>query len=558
MRAALVFLLIAATSCAERASSPAGDLRFKNEPPVWVVNDRKDVPRRPRKRTFLREMYHFDGFWYRRLDRKMEMRAPQRAANVSSLDEVPDSTWFTNRIGVRDLTPAEIAVGPNRTGSPQDQLPFTIQSSKVGGIATGFIVTDRRGIKYVLKFEEKGIPELETAANVVVQRLLWAVGYNVPEDYIIQLRADQLLIDPQAVIEEPTGEKRRLTAADVERALEKVDADQAGMMRALASQFLPGEPIGGHAREGVREDDPNDRVPHELRRELRGAYPIFAWLDHSDIKEDNTVDVYVEDPERPDVHYVVHYLVDFGKALGAQPYMNCLRVGPGPRDSMASGARSLISLGILQPTSIRCRTLEVPSVALVADDFQPGRWRPNTLSYFPILEHDRFDGFWGAKIVMRFTRAHLEAAVGEARYSDPRAPGMVVDRLVRRQRATARYWFDRVDPLDRFEVLDRGQSWRLCFEDLAIAYRLVGVEGSRYRTRVFDFAGEATGQARRVAAAGGGRICIDRLVPAAGADSYTIVELVTERGERSFPGVLVHLARAPGNGAPRVIGIRRR
>ena len=30
-------------------------------------------------------------------------REPIRAVNINTLDEVPDSSWFTNRIGIRDL-----------------------------------------------------------------------------------------------------------------------------------------------------------------------------------------------------------------------------------------------------------------------------------------------------------------------------------------------------------------------------------------------------------------------------------------------------------------------
>ena len=41
-------------------------------------------------------------------------REPIPAVNVNTLDEVPDSSWFTNRIGVRDLPLAEIARGPNK------------------------------------------------------------------------------------------------------------------------------------------------------------------------------------------------------------------------------------------------------------------------------------------------------------------------------------------------------------------------------------------------------------------------------------------------------------
>ena len=35
-----------------------------------------------------------------------------RAGNVNALDEVPDSSWFTNRLGRRPMTTEEIARGP--------------------------------------------------------------------------------------------------------------------------------------------------------------------------------------------------------------------------------------------------------------------------------------------------------------------------------------------------------------------------------------------------------------------------------------------------------------
>ena len=41
-------------------------------------------------------------------------RSPIRAVNVNTMDEVPDSSWFTNRIGVRDMPVAEIVRGPNK------------------------------------------------------------------------------------------------------------------------------------------------------------------------------------------------------------------------------------------------------------------------------------------------------------------------------------------------------------------------------------------------------------------------------------------------------------
>ena len=41
-------------------------------------------------------------------------RRPSRALNLNTLDEVPDSSWFTNRIGHRAMSIDEIVRGPDR------------------------------------------------------------------------------------------------------------------------------------------------------------------------------------------------------------------------------------------------------------------------------------------------------------------------------------------------------------------------------------------------------------------------------------------------------------
>ena len=206
-------LLVLAAGCAGGSNSPVGELRFHNQDPVWVVNDRHNVAVQPEDKPFFKSLYHLDGYLYKRGDRWMAMRPERRAVNVNSLDEVPDSTWFTNRIGVRDMTPEEIARGPNSTGSPEDHKPWTIKSSKVGGITVGFIIKDTRGVKYVLKFDEIGIPEVETGADVIVQRLLWACGFNVPEDYVVTLERKDLILADDAVIKDPMGGEKPLTEA---------------------------------------------------------------------------------------------------------------------------------------------------------------------------------------------------------------------------------------------------------------------------------------------------------------------------------------------------------
>jgi hypothetical protein len=156
---------------------------------------------------------------------------------------------------------------------------------------------------------------------------------------------------------------------------------------------------------------------------------------------------------------------------------------------------------------------------------------------------------------MRFTRTQLEAIVDEARYSDPRAAAYMVDTLVARQRATGRYWFDRVAPLDAFAAAPDGTGFRLCFTDLARAYELDDAT-TRYRVDAFDHAGAANGEGHVAAPGASGLGCTSPITPGTAHDGYTIVRLQVERGTRSLPPVFVHVARG-ADGAYRVIGIRR-
>ncbi|MCG8424588.1 MAG: hypothetical protein MJE77_42385 [Proteobacteria bacterium] len=553
--AALAFLLAA---CAP--ASGVGTLRFRNQPIVWQINDRMDVPKKPEERKYARTLYHVDGFVVRRLTRKMEFREPSRAANINAVDEVPDSTWFHNRIGMRELSVEEVRRGPNMDEGPENYKPWTITSSKVGGTAVGFIMEDGRGIKYLLKFDDKKGPEVETAADVIVQRILWAAGYNVPEDSIVYFRREDLVLAADASKKDVFGTKTPMTVSDLEESLAEVDVLPDGSYRGLASKYLSGIPIGPYAREGVRKDDPNDRIPHELRRELRGQYPIFAWLNHTDLQEDNTLDMWAEDPRDPKKHYVMHYLVDFGKALGVMGYFNHWTwIGYAHRVDFSFMSRSFLTLGLWKRPWEDISTPPIRGLGLYeVDSYEPGSWKANS-PYWPLKDKDRFDAFWGAKILIRFTPEHLRAVVTEAKYSDPRAAEYMVRALIARQRKTARYWFQQVNPLDRFEVKAEQNGHSLCFDDLMVQYELDDIAAivTEYRGEAFDYAGQPTGWSARAKPGQRGRTCLKGIVPAANRDGYTIVLIVTQRGGRDLPATLVHLAKTPNAETLRIIGLRR-
>lgn len=536
----LVALAVAVAGCG--TSSPVGSIRFAAAPPVWRVNDRTPSSTVPAERDFLRALYKFDGAVARRATRAMELRPVKPVLDVNSLDEVPDSTWFVNRIGVRDMTIEELKRGPNTSESPFDHRPWTITGMKIGGKSLGFTFEDAQKRAFLLKFDEKDLPELETAAHIIVHRLLWAIGYNVPEDHLGYVKRADLVI----------GEKARKKGLDEDKlasALELVYQREDGTIRVLASKLVAGKPLGAYAREGTRDGDPNDVIRHELRRSLRGQYPIFAWLDHTDMKEDNTLDAY-------DHGFVTHYLIDFGKALGvmgragadaANGYRYWYDIPDAMKDLFGLGFRTHPWEGKTQ--------VPLTGVGLYdAAHFDPGEWRPN-LPYWPLLDKDRFDAFWGTKLLMRFKPHELAAIVAEAKLGDPRAAKYLVETLLYRQRMTGRYWFDRVAPLDTFTVERPDGKARLCFTDLTLAY-LLRTSPTTYAIDTFRQDGAATGFATTVAAGPKGRTCA--LLPTApGPADYTIVRLRVRREGREMPPVVVHVARVAG-GYLDVVGLRRR
>ena len=555
-----------ATEATAAPAVPA--VRFANAPPVTAVDDRRDVPVKPAERRFVRTLYHFDGSFYRLITRGLEVPRPRRALGVNALDEVPDSTWFTNRIGVRDLTADEIRRGAGLAGSPEPHKPWTVHSTKVGGASVGFIITDARGERFLLKFDRAGHPETETAAEVIVSRLLWAAGYNVAEDHIVYLRSRDLVIAPDAVVKDWSGERGKLDRAELERQLARVVHEPGGRIRGMASRMIDGKSLGGHGAEGVRAGDPNDRIPHELRRDLRGLYVFYSWLDQNDVKEDNSIDMWIEDPADPRRHYVKHYLLDFGTSLGAAAlFVSDARQSHAYRVDFPDMFASLATLGLRERSWERRVAPGLRGVGMLdAAEFDPGRWKSETPAYVPFRVADEHDKLWASRILMRFTRAHIRAAVETARLSEPRSADFLVETLIARQRIAARHWFSRKSPLDRFMVGREGRA--LCFEDLMVSYRLApaGVS-TRYGVAVYDRAGRGLGgdggggggggarELRELAAGEGGRVCTPMELAADG-DGYTIVRIDTRRMGRTL-AVYVHVARDPATGAPRVIGVWR-
>lgn len=239
-----------------------------------------------------------------------------RALDINEFGQVLDSTWFFNRINRYRLSPEEVARGPNRLDGPAEGR-LDVISGKLEGATPGLVVRDARGDRFVVKFDPPAYPELSSNAEVISTKILYAAGYNVPENYVVALRLDRLVLSPDAITAGEYGVPVPLTQERLDDLITHVNPYPDGTVRTLFSRYIPGEILGPFDYRGVRRDDPNDVVPHEHRRSLRGLRMFAAWINNTDTRSSNTLDVFVPSPDQPGLGYVVHYLLDFGDSIGA-------------------------------------------------------------------------------------------------------------------------------------------------------------------------------------------------------------------------------------------------
>src|SRR4029453_3959032 len=137
-----------------------------------------------------------------------------RARNINTIDEVPDSNWFTNRILARPISLDEAARGPLQGSGPAEG-PWTIIRDKNAGAAPGFRIRDTKGVVWFVSFDARGYPEAATSAIAVANKIFWAIGYWQVENFLARVRPEQIQIDPEATIRTPAGVRRNWRGGDL-------------------------------------------------------------------------------------------------------------------------------------------------------------------------------------------------------------------------------------------------------------------------------------------------------------------------------------------------------
>jgi hypothetical protein len=539
MKAAILALL-----CSVAAASAA--LAGEESPVIWKDND--DLPIAEPAEDPEGDYIWWDGFHNmalypagklldlgqlgRSVGRLLGIAGPVEAADVNRLDEVPDSTWFTNRHALHRLDAKALAEGPDAGHAPASEGPLSILSGKSLGMTPGFIVGDAKGDRYVVKFDAPDYPELSTGAELVCSKIVWALGWNLPEYYLFLFDPSRLTIAADATAKDPDGRKvpftQKLLAEQLSHAYRLAD----GRVRAVASRMIPGTPKGPPRMLGVRPDDPNDTVRHEDRRSLRGLRTVAAFISYTDGRRGNFFDSFVRDsPDKESGGHLVHYLLDFSSGFGAgnvdykDPKLGHEYLFDPPKVLWR-----LLTLGLDEPGWDHLPLTHRKLGYFESSIFDPEEWKPTYLN--PIFDRATLrDRFWGAKLVTSLSERDLRIVSRAGGWSDPHVADLLADILIERRRRIARAYFDWrvINPLDRFSVRDSV----LGFEDLAVASGVVDGSVARYRFRT-NGSEWATSDSPRVP-----------LEPSGGARRIEI-ETSHDAGERWSPPVRIVLADLAG------------
>jgi len=458
--------------------------RFYPDDPLWTDDDRaldasKVVPiEDPNGYDFLVNTFSSPG-----------EKRDVRALNVNTVDEVPDSSWFTNRIGRSDLTVADIVGGPDRTnGVSLDG--WVVSGGKSAGVQPGFRMSDPEGHLYQIEVDPPSNPELASSAEMIGTAFYHAIGYHVVEVFLAEIDRERLVISEGAMIRDAlNGRRRRLKKYDLDAVFDRAARLENGHYRVLVSRFAPGKPLGNFRYYQTRPDDPNDIVPHEHRRELRAARVFAAWLNHDDSRGINSLDMLETSQGRS---YVKHYMFDFGSILGSGTvYAQRHRAGNEYIFEQSPGWLTLATLGLYIRPWMQIAYPDVPpSIGrLEADAFDPVTWKPE----YPNPAFDNMrpdDAFWGARIVARFSDEAIRAVVLKAHYSDPAATEYMTKTLMRRRDKVVATWLNQVCPVVNAELSSDGM---LTFVNAAVDAR-VATPADSYTLQWFRFDNTADAQ----------------------------------------------------------------
>jgi hypothetical protein len=290
----------------------------------------------------------------------------------------------------------------------------------------------------------------------------------------------------------------------------------------------------------VRDDDPNDVIPHQHRRELRGARLFAAWLNHFDAREQNSMNTWMaensEDPDSTPGH-IRHWYLDFGDCFGSQWDWDMIsrRLGHAHYLDFGYVSADFLTLGAIERPWDRAQLNDEARIFgyFSARDFEPEAWRggyPNPA----FAEMSELDGAWAARIIARFTPRLIETAVRAGDLTNPAHTRFLIAALTARRASILERYLTRLSPLTNASI----EGNRLCATDVARASGVFAPAKFRYGARLY--AGERLSPlaSPALSADAESKVCVE--LPRAPASARSSLErfLIVDLGNGLAPGPL--------------------
>lgn len=514
---------------------------FADAPPVTEIAD--DEPIDMPQRLEVNDVVEFsDLFVGRPLVEAMRTTRRPPPGDINALDEVPRSRWFW---------PLEVDDSSFETtyaegGAPVP--PFRVLLERAPSGSGGIPVVDGLGRRFELRRDPPDRPEVRTAAAAISARIVRALGYYTPEVYVTDANEGDFTTapgeqHPLSILSgtEPTDPEvaRRTLAKTLVDWLESAPANRKGAFRFSATRWPPGPDVGRTPVAGSRDDDPNDRVPHENRRTLRALKLVGAWLGMTRFTPHDLRDVYAG---LPGEGHLVHYIVGHDKSLGTESII-------GKRPEQKDEMLLLATLGFAPDPNIPPTQRKYVAIGAIGEEVNPAQYGP-ALPFPPMDATDGADAFWIAKRIAAVGEERILYAVRAGRVSNGTARRLLFELLLARQRRVVEWGYAQTTPCDVESADDRG----IVVLDRAVEAGFTKGKVVEYVVSYFDTAGDPS-HPGAVLGPEGARFVVPVPRSVFAKDGYAVVRLRGEVGGKAAPRWLEMHVKRDEKGT-RVIGVR--
>lgn len=516
-------------------------MRFADAPPVTEVADDEpiDVP----LAIEVNDVVEFsDLFVGRPLIEAMRTARRPPPGDINALDAVPRSSWYAPV----DVEPGSFEMAYAEGGPPVP--PYRVLLERAPSGSGGIPVVDGLGRRFELRRDPPDRREVRTAAAAISARILRALGYHTPEVYVTDASPSDFSIAPDerhpfSILSgmEPTDPEvvRKLLSKNLTDWIESAPPNSKDALRFSATRWPPGPDVGRTPVAGKRGDDPNDRVPHEHRRTLRGLKLAGAWLGMTRFTPHDLRDVYAGPPGEGHLH---HYVVGMDKSLGTESII-------GKRPEQKNEMLLLATLGFAPDPNIPPTQRKYVAIGAIGEEVEPGAY--GSALPFPPWDHtDGGDAYWMAKRIASISEELLLLAVRAGRVSNGTARRLLFELLLARRRQVVEWGYSQTTPCDVERADERG----VVVVDRAALAGFTRGQVAEYVVSYFSSTGGAS-HPGAVLGPEGARFVVPVPRSAFGADGYVVVRLRSEVGGKPAPRWLEMHVKRDARGT-RVLGVR--